>query len=56
MRKCEMVWPIIRGESYVGETGKSMKAVDLALSQEGCCCKIAITLIDHGTGVLSVNA
>jgi hypothetical protein len=28
-----MVWPIIRGKSYVGETGKSMKAVELALSQ-----------------------
>jgi hypothetical protein len=23
-----MVWPIIRGKSYVGETGKSMKAVE----------------------------
>ena len=29
-----MVWPIIRGESYVGETGKSMKGVELARSRE----------------------
>src|SRR5208282_2124226 len=29
-----MVWPIIRGKSYVGETFKSMKAVELAPSQE----------------------
>jgi hypothetical protein len=32
-----MVWPIIRGKSYVGETGKSMKAVELAASQKDCC-------------------
>jgi hypothetical protein len=25
-----MVWPIIWGESYVGETGKSMKAGEVA--------------------------
>jgi len=28
-----MVWPIIRGKSYVGKTGKSMKAVELAVAQ-----------------------
>jgi len=32
-----MILPIIRGESYVGETGKSMKAAELALPQKGCC-------------------
>jgi hypothetical protein len=42
-----MVWPIIRGESYVGETGKSIKAVELAVSQEGCCRNIPIALIDR---------
>src|ERR1035441_7471076 len=47
-----MVWPIIRGESYVGETGKSMKAVELALSRRSCCCNIPITLIDpHREGL-----
>jgi hypothetical protein len=29
-----MVWPIIRGKSYVGETGKSMKAMEMAVAQE----------------------
>jgi hypothetical protein len=32
-------------ESYVGEIGKSMKAVELAAAQEGCWRKIAIALI-----------
>src|ERR1039457_5160185 len=29
-----MVWAIIRGKSYVGETSKSMKGVELAASQK----------------------
>ena len=33
---CEIVWPIIRAKSYVGETGKPMKAVELALAQRDC--------------------
>jgi hypothetical protein len=32
-RQCEMVWPIIRGESYVGGTGKSMEVMGLAVSR-----------------------
>jgi hypothetical protein len=39
-----MVWPIMRGKSYVGEPGKSMKAVELALSPNDSC-RIAILLI-----------
>ena len=35
-----------RRKSYVCETGKSMKAVGLAVSQTGNCRNIAITLID----------
>ncbi len=31
----------MRGKSYVDETGKSMKAVELAASQKGCWRKIA---------------
>src|SRR5713226_2553407 len=45
-------------ESYVGETGKSMKAVELAPSTDDCCRKIPITLIDPGratAGSLSVT-
>src|SRR5216684_2544013 len=38
--------PIICRESYVGETGKSMKALELAVVREGCWRKIAISLID----------
>jgi hypothetical protein len=33
-------------ESYACETGKSMKAVELAALQKDCWRKIAITLID----------
>jgi hypothetical protein len=33
-------------ESYVCETGKSMKAVELAESQKGCWRNIAFALID----------
>jgi hypothetical protein len=29
----EMVWPIIRGKSYVGQIGKSMKTVELEAPQ-----------------------
>jgi hypothetical protein len=36
LRWCEMVWPITGAKSYVCETGKSMKAVELALSQKDC--------------------
>jgi hypothetical protein len=41
-----MVWPIIRGKSYVGETGKSMKVGEMVVAQEDGWRKIAITLID----------
>src|SRR5229473_1914292 len=41
-----MVRPIIRGKSYVVETGKSMKAVELALSPNDSWRKIPIALID----------
>jgi hypothetical protein len=42
-----MVWPITGAKSYVCETGKSIKAVELAVSQKGCWRKIAISLIDQ---------
>jgi hypothetical protein len=45
-----MVRPITDAKSYVGETGKSMKAVKLALSQKDGWRKIAITLIDPAKG------
>jgi hypothetical protein len=32
-------------ESYVCETGKSMKAMELAVAQEDCCCNIPIALM-----------
>jgi hypothetical protein len=35
-------------ESYVCETGKSMKAMELAVAQEDNCRKIAIALINVG--------
>jgi len=41
-----MVCLIIRGKSYVGEAGKSMKVVDLALSPSDWWRKIAIAVID----------
>jgi hypothetical protein len=40
-----MVWPIIRGKSYVGEAFKSMKAVGTAAAQKDGWRYIAITLI-----------
>jgi len=40
-----MVWPIIRGESYVGETGKSLEVMDLAVSRKDSCRNIPIILI-----------
>jgi hypothetical protein len=40
--RAEMVWPITGAKSYVCETGKSIKAVELAVSQKGCWRKIAI--------------
>jgi len=48
-----MVWPITGAESYVCETGKSMKAVELAASQKGCWRKIPVSLIGP---VVSANA
>jgi hypothetical protein len=36
-----MVWPITGAESYVWETGKSMKAVAMAVGQEDCWRNIA---------------
>jgi hypothetical protein len=47
------VLSITGAESYVCETGKSMKAVVLAATQKGCWRNIAITLIDR---VLSAMA
>jgi hypothetical protein len=38
-----MVWPIIRGKSYVGETGKSMKVGEMVVAQEDGWRKIAYT-------------
>jgi 4-hydroxy-3-polyprenylbenzoate decarboxylase len=32
MRQCEMVWPTTEAESYVCETGQSMKAMELAVA------------------------
>jgi hypothetical protein len=40
-----MVWPITDAKSYVGETGKSMKAVKLALFQKDGWRKISTSLI-----------
>jgi hypothetical protein len=45
-----MVWPIIRGKSYVGETGKSMKVGEMVVAQEHGCRKITVTLIDAIAG------
>ena|SRR5208282_2105244 len=50
-----MVWPIIRGESYVGETGKSIKAVELGANPRGCCRKIPIALIDPIAGGVNLR-
>jgi hypothetical protein len=36
MRSCEMVWPITGAKSYVCETGKSIKAVELAVQLLDC--------------------
>ncbi|MGA8214795.1 MAG: hypothetical protein WB799_14460, partial [Candidatus Sulfotelmatobacter sp.] len=33
-----MVWSITGAESYVRETGKSMKAAGLAVAQDDFCC------------------
>jgi hypothetical protein len=41
-------------ESYVAETGKSMKGMALLASQEDCWRKISIALIDPG-GIMSVS-
>jgi hypothetical protein len=51
-----MVWPITGAESYVCETGKSMKAVELAVAQKDGWRKIAITLIDSGEFVRNTEA
>jgi hypothetical protein len=42
--RAEMVWPITGAKSYVCETGKSIKAVELAVFQKGCWRKIPVTL------------
>jgi len=39
-----MVWPITGAESYVCETGKSMKGMGLAVAQEDRWRNIAVTL------------
>jgi hypothetical protein len=36
-----LLWPIPGAESYVCQTGKSMKAVELAVAQKDCWRKIA---------------
>jgi hypothetical protein len=33
-------------ESYVCETGKSMKAEELAYLKRGCCCNVALSRIE----------
>jgi len=38
-----MVWPIIRGKSYVGETGKSMKVGEMEVAQEDGWRKILVS-------------
>jgi hypothetical protein len=48
-----MVRPIIRGESYVGEIGKSMKAVELTVSLKDCWRKFAMTLTTVNSGFLT---
>jgi hypothetical protein len=50
-----MVWPITGAESYVGETGKSMKAMEFAVAQEDGWRNIPITLIEPLTGVLALS-
>jgi hypothetical protein len=35
-----MVWPIIRGKSYLGETVKSMKVGEIGRISEGVLAKI----------------
>jgi len=42
--ECDMVWLITERESYVGGTGKSMKAEELAIPQGGSWRKIPISL------------
>jgi hypothetical protein len=39
-----LVWPIMRKHAMAEEQAKSMNAEELAVSQEGCWRKIAITL------------
>ena len=39
-----MVCPITCAKCYVSQPGKSIKAVESAVSRKGCCCKIAISL------------
>jgi hypothetical protein len=46
-----MVWPIIRGKSYVRETGKSMKVEEMVVAQEDGWRKIAVTLIAPGNSI-----
>jgi hypothetical protein len=41
-----MAWPITGAESYVRETGKSMKGREMAVAQEDGWRSIPITLID----------
>jgi hypothetical protein len=36
-----MVWPITGAESYVWKTSKSMKAMELAVTEKDCCRKIS---------------
>jgi hypothetical protein len=43
-----MVWPITGGKSYVGETGKSMRALELVGPQQDGWRNIPISLIDLG--------
>jgi len=48
-----MVWPIIRGKSYVGETGKSMKSEEFAEFQKDGWRKIALSLVEGAQRVKS---
>jgi hypothetical protein len=41
-----MVWSITGAESYVWDIGKSMKAAELPVFEDGCRRNISITLIE----------
>jgi hypothetical protein len=53
-----MVWPIIRGESYVPETGKSMRGMTLVLKRLLAICMVRRRTargLKLGKGTVCVN-